>query len=148
MTTWLIRRLIQAMFVVLVMTAIVFLGLHVIGNPVDILISPQADQAERARAIAALGLDKPLWQQYLAFLRGAAHGDLGNSFVFNEPALRLIAERMPATMELAVTAVLLTMTCWAFRLVSTPGCIRTAPPRARSWRAASSASRCRPSGSG
>jgi peptide/nickel transport system permease protein len=109
MTTWLIRRLIQATLVVLVMTVIVFLGLHVIGNPVDILISPQADQAERARAIAALGLDKPLWQQYLAFLRGALHGDLGNSFVFNEPALRLIAERMPATMELAVTAVLLSV---------------------------------------
>jgi peptide/nickel transport system permease protein len=109
MTTWLIRRLIQAMLVVLVMTAIVFLGLHVIGNPVDILISPQADQAERARAIAALGLDKPLWQQYLEFLHGALRGDLGNSFVFNEPALRLIAERMPATMELAVTAVLLSV---------------------------------------
>ena len=109
MTTWLIRRLIQALLVVLVMTVIVFLGLHVIGNPVDILISPQADQAERARAIAALGLDKPLWQQYLAFLGGALHGDLGNSFVFNEPALRLIAERMPATMELAVTAVLLSV---------------------------------------
>lgn len=109
MTTWLIRRLVQAMLVVLVMTVIVFLGVHVIGNPVDILISPQADQAERARAIAALGLDKPLWQQYLTFLDGALHGDLGNSFVFNEPALRLIAERMPATLELAVTAVLLSI---------------------------------------
>jgi peptide/nickel transport system permease protein len=109
MTTWLIRRLIQALLVVLVMTVIVFLGVHVIGNPIDILISPQADQAERARAIAALGLDKPLWRQYLLFLQGALHGDLGNSFVFNEPALRLIAERMPATLELAVTAVLLSI---------------------------------------
>lgn len=109
MTTWLIRRLFQALLVVLVMTVIVFLGVHVIGNPVDILISPQADQAERARAIAALGLDKPLWQQYLVFLQGALRGDLGNSFVFNEPALRLIAERMPATLELAVTAVLLSI---------------------------------------
>jgi peptide/nickel transport system permease protein len=109
MTTWLLRRLIQAMFVVLVMTVIVFLGVHVIGNPVDILISPQADQAERARAIAALGLDKPLWEQYLTFLNGALHGNLGNSFVFNEPALSLIAERMPATLELAITAVLLSI---------------------------------------
>jgi peptide/nickel transport system permease protein len=109
MTTWLLRRLIQALFVVLAMTAIVFLGVNVIGNPVDILISPDADQAERVRAIAALGLDKPLWQQYLIFLRGALHGDLGRSFVFNEPALQLIAGRMPATMELAVTAVLLSI---------------------------------------
>jgi peptide/nickel transport system permease protein len=109
MTTWLIRRLIQALFVVLAMSVIVFVGVHVIGNPVDILISPQADQAERARVIAALGLDQPLWQQYLLFVKDALHGNLGRSFVFNEPALRLIAQRMPATMELAVTAVLLSV---------------------------------------
>jgi peptide/nickel transport system permease protein len=109
MTTWLIRRLIQALFVVLAMTVIVFIGVHVIGNPVDILISPEADQAERARVIASLGLDQPLWKQYLLFLNDALHGDLGRSFVFNEPALTLIAQRMPATMELAVTAVLLSI---------------------------------------
>src|SRR5580692_1008925 len=109
MTTWLIRRLIQALFVVLVMSVIVFIGVHVIGNPVDILISPEADQAERARIIAQLGLDQPLWKQYVLFLNDALHGDLGRSFVFNEPALTLIAQRMPATMELAVTAVLLSI---------------------------------------
>ena len=109
MITWLIRRLIQAAFVVLAMTVIVFVGVHVIGNPVDILISPEADQAERARIIANLGLDQPLWRQYFVFLNGALHGDLGRSFVFNEPALKLIAQRMPATMELAITAVLLSV---------------------------------------
>jgi len=109
MTTWLLRRLMQAVLVVLAMTVIVFIGVNVIGDPVEILISPEADQAERARAVAALGLDKPLWLQYAYFLWGALHGDLGRSFVFNEPALRLIAERMPATMELAVTAVLLSI---------------------------------------
>ena len=88
---------------------IVFIGVNVIGDPVEILISPDADQAERIRAIAALGLDKPLWEQYLHFLTGALHGDLGRSFVYNEPALRLIGSRMPATMELAVTAVLLSI---------------------------------------
>jgi peptide/nickel transport system permease protein len=106
MITWTIRRLIQACFVVLAMTVIVFIGVHVIGNPVDILISPEADQAERARIIASMGLDQPLWRQYAYFLWDALHGDLGRSFVFNEPALRLIAQRMPATLELAVTAVL------------------------------------------
>jgi peptide/nickel transport system permease protein len=109
MTTWLIRRLIQALFVVLAMSVIVFIGVHVIGNPVDILISPEADQAERARIIAELGLDQPLWKQYLLFVNDALHGNLGRSFVFNEPALRLIAQRMPATMELAVTAVLMSI---------------------------------------
>jgi peptide/nickel transport system permease protein len=109
MVTWLIRRLIQAAFVVLAMTVIVFIGVHVIGNPVDILISPEADQAERARIISSLGLDQPLWRQYFVFLAGALHGDLGRSFVYNEPALKLIVQRMPATMELAVTAVLLSI---------------------------------------
>jgi peptide/nickel transport system permease protein len=106
MITWIIRRLFQACFVVLAMTIIVFVGVHVIGNPVDILISPDADQAERTRIIASLGLDQPLWRQYAYFLDDALHGDLGRSFVFNEPALRLIAQRMPATLELAITAVL------------------------------------------
>ncbi len=97
------------MFVVLAMTVIVFIGVNVIGNPVDILISPEANAAERAQAIAALGLDKPLWQQYVSFLTGLLHGDLGRSFVYNEPAMRVILERVPATMELAVTAVLISI---------------------------------------
>jgi peptide/nickel transport system permease protein len=106
MVTWLIRRLFQAFLVVVAMTIIVFIGVHIIGNPVDILISPEADQAERARIIAEMGLDQPLWRQYLYFVNDALHGNLGRSFVFNEPALKLIAGRMPATLELAVTAVL------------------------------------------
>jgi peptide/nickel transport system permease protein len=109
MATWLVRRLIQAVFVVLAMTIIVFVGVNVIGNPIDILISPEADQAERLRAIAALGLDKPLWQQYFIFIGGLLHGDFGRSFVFNEPAMQVIMQRLPATMELAVTAVLISI---------------------------------------
>ena len=100
MATWLIRRLIQAIFVVLAMTVIVFVGVNVIGNPVDILISPEADQAERLRAIAALGLDKPLWQQYLNFVFGLLHGDLGRSFVYNEPALSVIMQRLRPRLNL------------------------------------------------
>ncbi len=93
----------------LAMTVIVFIGVNVIGNPIDILISPDATQADRARTIAALGLDQPLWRQYLLFLWSALHGNLGQSFVFGEPALRLILERLPATLELAVSAVLLSV---------------------------------------
>jgi peptide/nickel transport system permease protein len=109
MATWLFRRLLQAVFVVLAMTVIVFVGVNVIGNPVDILISPEADAAERTRAIVALGLDQPLWRQYLSFLGGVLHGDLGRSFVFNEPAMQVILQRLPATMELAVAAVLISV---------------------------------------
>jgi peptide/nickel transport system permease protein len=107
MTGWLIRRLGQALLLVLLMTLIVFIGLHAIGNPVDILIGQDVDQVDRARIIAELGLDKPLWLQYLAFLNGALHGNLGNSFVYNEPAIHLILQRLPATLELAIAALVL-----------------------------------------
>jgi peptide/nickel transport system permease protein len=109
MTLWLLRRLLQAGAVVLAMTAIVFVAVNVIGNPVDILLSPEASPAERARTIAAFGLDQPLWRQYLSFLVAVLHGDLGRSFVFNQPALLLILQRLPATLELAVSAVLLSV---------------------------------------
>jgi peptide/nickel transport system permease protein len=104
MTVFLLRRLIQAAAVVLAMSLLVFLGVYAIGDPVEILISPEADQIERERAIQALGLDLPLWRQYLVFLGNALQGDLGRSFVFNEPALQLILQRMPATLELAIGA--------------------------------------------
>ncbi|MBS0340822.1 MAG: ABC transporter permease [Proteobacteria bacterium] len=107
MTGWLLRRLGQALLVVLLMTVIVFIGLHAIGNPVDILIGDDMNQAERAAAIARLGLDQPLWRQYLSFLEGAVQGQLGKSFVYQEDAIRLILQRLPATMELAVGALLI-----------------------------------------
>jgi peptide/nickel transport system permease protein len=101
-----LRRLAQSVAVVFVMSLLVFAGVFAIGNPVDILINPQADQAEIARTTAAMGLDKPLIEQYFVFLRHAASGDLGNSFTFNVPAIRLILERLPATLELATAAML------------------------------------------
>ncbi|PZN95346.1 MAG: ABC transporter permease [Hyphomicrobiales bacterium] len=107
MTGWFLQRLLQAVFVMLAMTLIVFIGISVIGDPVEVLISPDADQTERLRAIAAFGLDRPLWAQYLSFLNGALHGDLGRSFVYNEPALKVILQRMPATLELAFCAMIL-----------------------------------------
>lgn len=107
MISWILRRIVQSLFVILAMTVIVFLGVNVIGNPVDILISPDATQAERARIIIAFGLDKPLWEQYFLFLSGVMQGDFGKSFVFSEPALKVILQRLPATLELAICAVFL-----------------------------------------
>ncbi|MGE0718487.1 MAG: ABC transporter permease [Alphaproteobacteria bacterium] len=107
MTLWIIRRLAQAAFLVLVMTLVLFVGLHAVGNPVDVLISQDVDQVDRARTIARLGLDQPLWRQYLAFLEAALGGDLGRSFVHNQPALLLILQRLPATLELALAALVL-----------------------------------------
>ena len=107
MLAYAIRRLGQSLLVLLVMSFLVFLGVYAIGNPIELLVNPQADEIERARAAAALGLDKPILEQYATFLKRAAAGDLGNSFVFNVPAIQLILERLPATLELALSAMVL-----------------------------------------
>jgi peptide/nickel transport system permease protein len=107
MSVFILRRLLQSLLVLLVMSLLVFAGVYAIGDPVAIFVSPQADQAEIARATASLGLDRPLAEQYWVFLRQAAAGDLGRSFAFNVPAIQLILERMPATLELAVSATLI-----------------------------------------
>ena len=107
MWAYMARRLIQACLVVFVMAVIVFFGVNVIGNPVDILINPEFTEAEYQAAVEALGLHLPLHEQFFVFLKNAINGDLGVSFVWGEPALQLIAQRLPATLELAVTSLLL-----------------------------------------
>jgi len=110
MLAFIARRLAQSLFTLFAMSLLVFAGVYAIGNPIDILINPQADQAEIARASAALGLDKPLWLQYWSFIVNAFSGDLGHSFVSNVPAIHLILQRMPATFELALTAMVIAVT--------------------------------------
>ena len=107
MIVFALKRLAQSIAVLFIMSALVFAAVYAIGNPIDILINPQADQAEIAAATTALGLDQPLWVQYKNFIVGAFAGDLGKSFAANIPAVRLIFDHMPATLELALTATLI-----------------------------------------
>ena len=131
MLVFLIRRSMQSVVVLFVMSLLVFVGVYAIGNPIDILINPQADQIDRERAIAALGLDKQLPEQYWTFFSGALHGDFGKSFVHATPAISLILERMPATLELAFAAMLIAVIIgiplglWAG--LRPNGCLRVAP---------------------
>ncbi|AMS42509.1 ABC transporter permease [Aminobacter aminovorans] len=104
MTIFIIRRFSQSLFVVFLTSLLVFVGVYAIGNPVDILIPADASFAEREAAIRALGLDRSLVAQYGTFLVNALHGDFGRSFVFNQPAISLIFQRLPATLELAFVA--------------------------------------------
>lgn len=105
MTSFLISRGLQAVCVILAMSVLVFLGVYAIGNPVDVMIAPDATQEQRTIAIAHLGLDKPLWEQLGAFLWRAVQGDFGHSFVYDMPVGQLILSRLPATFELTVLAV-------------------------------------------
>lgn len=107
MSVFITRRILQSLVVVFVMSLLVFFGVNIVGDPVDMLINPEADQEDIEAAIRALGLDRPIHEQYWYFLVNALKGDLGKSFIFAEPALKLILQRMPATLELALAAMFL-----------------------------------------
>ncbi|SDH36330.1 ABC transporter permease [Variovorax sp. OV700] len=109
MTAFIIRRLCQSLVILVVTSLIVFAGVYAIGDPIEILVPADASQAEIAQAVQSLGLDLPLHGQYLKFVANALQGDLGNSFVFNQPAIQLILQRLPATLELAFVALLLAL---------------------------------------
>ncbi|MFB8342208.1 ABC transporter permease [Brucella cytisi] len=107
MTAFIIRRLFQAAIVLLATSFIVFAGIYAIGDPLEILLPPDATIAERAQVTQALGLDRPLVVQYGHFLLNLLKGDLGTSFVYNQPSISVILGRLPATLELAFCALVL-----------------------------------------
>lgn len=107
MAVFIIRRLMQAVFVVLAMSVIVFVGVNAVGDPVHMFVSPDAPQEEIERVIRQFGLDRPVWEQYGLFMQGALAGDLGNSYVFGTPALTLILDRAGATFELAFVSLMI-----------------------------------------
>ncbi|WP_456305145.1 ABC transporter permease [Elioraea rosea] len=107
MLGFLLQRLLSAVVVLAAMSVIVFAGVYAIGNPIDVLINPAADQVTRAETIARYGLDRPFWEQYWRFASSLVSGDFGTSFVFNIPALPLILSKLPATLELALSAMLI-----------------------------------------
>jgi peptide/nickel transport system permease protein len=107
MLAFLLRRLVQSGLVLAAMSAIVFAGIYAVGNPVEILVSPNATELEKMETTHRLGLDQPLPVQYFRFVRNALQGDLGQSFAFGTPAMELILQRLPATLELAVGSMLI-----------------------------------------
>jgi len=105
MTGYVIQRCLQAILVMIVMSVIVFVGVYAIGNPMEVLIPMDAPHDVREFIIARFGLDRPLWEQYLVFVSNVAQGDFGRSFVYATPVLDLFLSRLPATLELALAAV-------------------------------------------
>ncbi len=105
MTGFIIQRFLQALLVMAVMSVIVFVGVYAIGNPIDIVIPPEASQQLREEVIARFGLDRPIWEQYAIFVGNLLQGDFGRSFIYNMPVLDLILGRLPATLELVLISV-------------------------------------------
>lgn len=105
MTRLALRRVFLALPTIVAAATLVFLLVHVVpGDPVDVMLGESAAPADREALRHALGLDRPLLTQYGAFLTGLATGDLGRSLVSGEPVARLVAERVPATLELTLGA--------------------------------------------
>ncbi|WP_024896054.1 ABC transporter permease [Brucella rhizosphaerae] len=101
-------RLGQAIILLFVMSLIGFVGIHSIGNPVFNIVNMETATAEDIRnATIALGLDQPMWQQYLIFLKSLLTGSFGTSYIYHQPALQLVMIKLPATLELASTAMLI-----------------------------------------
>jgi len=105
---FIIRRFIQAIFVMLVISLVGFSIQHQIGDPVRDLVGERVTPAEREVIRDQLGLNDPFYIQYLRFVKNACKGDLGLSFFYKEPALKVILSKAPATIELViVTAIIL-----------------------------------------
>ena len=100
MSRFLINRLLQMIGVFVIISMIVFMLLVLTGDPIELLLPPAADLNQVEALRTQLGLDQPWYVQYAKFVRSALRGDLGTSFYFHEPAVRLVLERVPASLEL------------------------------------------------
>jgi peptide/nickel transport system permease protein len=107
MTAYLVRRLLQSVIVILGVTLLSFVTLHLAGDPTYLYVSERATDEEIAAARTALGFDRPLPEQYLRFVIRLAQGDMGNSLRARAPALPLVLERLPATLELTIFAMII-----------------------------------------
>lgn len=104
MAGYVARRTVQSLYVAIGLSLVVFMLLHLTGDPALVILPPYASPEEVASFRARMGFDDPLPLQYVRFLGKALRGDFGASFLQGEPALWLVLERMPATVELAVAA--------------------------------------------
>ncbi len=108
MARYFAHRLAGTLPVMLLISLLVFLLIHAApGDPTLLLLGEETNAAEVAKAKERWGLDQPLHVQYLKFLRSAAAGDFGRSFKYSEPVIGVIMSRLPATIELAVVAILI-----------------------------------------
>lgn len=107
MFAFIIRRISQAIFVMLIISLIGFSIKSKIGDPVRDLVGERVTPQERAKIRQKLGLNDPFLMQYVRFVDDALHGDLGVSFFYKKPALQVIATKAPATMEMVIGAGLL-----------------------------------------
>jgi peptide/nickel transport system permease protein len=104
-----IQRLLQGVAVMLVVGLIAFSLFNFVGDPVSLMLPPEATQADRVAMRQSLGLDKPFYVQFSTFMQNAVQGNFGISLRLGRPVSTLLVERLPATLELAFTAALIAL---------------------------------------
>jgi peptide/nickel transport system permease protein len=109
MTTYLLRRLLQSLIVVVGVTLLAFLSLHMAGDPTHLYVNERASQEEFEQIRKSLGFDRPLPEQYVNYLLRLAQGDMGNSLRSRLPALPMVLSRLPATLELTLFSLLISI---------------------------------------
>jgi peptide/nickel transport system permease protein len=107
MGRYITRRLFQSIIVIIGVTLLTFISLHLAGDPTYLYVSERASEEEIIETRQKLGFDRPLPEQYLSFVGGLMQGNLGNSLRARKPALDLVLERLPATLELTLFALIL-----------------------------------------
>lgn len=107
MKTFLFRRTLQAVAIIFGVTLVTFFFLHLTGDPVGMLLPADASREDIQRMVKLFGFDQPLYVQFMRFLGGVVRGDFGNSIRQDEPALGLVLERLPATLELTLAAMVI-----------------------------------------
>jgi peptide/nickel transport system permease protein len=110
MWQYVVSRVLQASLVIVAVTLITFLTLHLGGDPTYLYVSDRASDEEIQLVRERLGFDRPLHVQYTTFLTGLVRGDTGRSLTYRTPAMRVVIERLPATVELTVMAMLIAVT--------------------------------------
>jgi len=127
MTRYIIRRLLQSILVVFGVSVLVFVILFQTGDPAILMASPDATREEVDQLRHDLGFDRPIYVQYFEFASKAVRGDFGTSLRQGQPVFKLIRERMPATLKLALTAFVLSV------VISIPVGIISATKRNSIW---------------
>jgi len=109
MQRYIVRRLIQTVIVILLASMVIFAGTRLTADPMKLLLDEHATKEQEEITRQRLGLDRPIWQQYLRFVVGMTRGDFGESWVYRRPAMKLVLERLPASLQLAAGAAVLSL---------------------------------------
>ncbi|MEM7417585.1 MAG: ABC transporter permease [Gemmatimonadota bacterium] len=110
MGAYILRRLLQSIVVVVGVTLVSFLALQAGGDPTYLFVSERASLEEIEATRRALGFDRPLHEQYISFVGDLTRGDFGQSLSYRQPAMQIVLEALPATIELTLFALILALT--------------------------------------